>query len=59
MYVFGFRPGGGGGGENIYLLGPASTSVDDTTISVSIEESTSVANVTFDILEANIIEDCT
>lgn len=58
---------GGGGGANVYLLGPASTSVDDATYSTSVEFSesdasveltTSVANVTSDVLEANIIEDC-
>jgi len=67
MNVFGFRTGTGTGGENVYLLGPASTSVDDATYSTSIEFSssdanieltTSVANVTADVLEANIIEDC-
>lgn len=57
----------GSGGGNVYLLGPASTSVDDDIYSTSVEYLasdanielvTSVANVTSDVLEANIVEDC-
>lgn len=40
----------GSGEGNVYLLGPATADVSDPI--------TSTANVTIDVLEANIIEDC-
>lgn len=49
---------GGGGIGNIYLLGPATADISDDVLSASVDDILSTSNVTSDVLEANIIEEC-